>query len=80
MEAGAWDSDGKLDCEHLLICIGPAGSAVDGRPGRGSVSIDSLSAEVDSVVARLFFGCMLKIGSSKHRLTLGERKVSYTAT
>jgi hypothetical protein len=37
MEARGLDSDRKLDWEALLIGEAPAGSAVDGRPGRGTV-------------------------------------------
>ncbi len=73
-----WDSDRKLACDCRLICEGPVECSVDGRPGRGSMSIDASSTELDSAaVARLFSDCMLKKNIPKQGLRLGERKVSY---
>lgn len=71
------DSDRKLDCDDLLMCEDPAEGAVEGRPGHGCVSIDSLSKVFDSATTRLLFGCMLTRQNLKHRLTPGKRRVSY---
>lgn len=71
------DSDRELDGGGLVICEGLPRVEVEGRPGRGPVSIDSSSTDFDSVVLRLFLGCMLKINITKHRLMPEKRKGSY---
>lgn len=50
------DSDRELDGGGLVICEGLPRVEVEGRPGRGPVSIDSSSTDFDSVVLRLFLG------------------------